>query len=252
MSSLANYIHDNKTALFDWLVFSISLSLGFIFPTLRDFAVSPGFSYWMLSALLLYIAGAWLKHLPLSCRLNKSGNVRKGIPYAIFLMIGHWCIFLVVVLFSIAAAGKIAGMLLVNEATTTNMGVVFSSILISAFVTWLVFRDKSPAKTSARFSAQYLFRRELFADIFLITGVSILSFVFWEKGIIAMLSSRPAATISEIWFLFVFLAVTYMFCYLPLRYLFLLEDHFRSRTWKRMLFIFAMLLIRSILEMINI
>jgi hypothetical protein len=60
MRTTKDYIQKNNTALFDWLVFAISFSLGFIFPGLKAFASSPSFSFWMLAALLLYISGAWL------------------------------------------------------------------------------------------------------------------------------------------------------------------------------------------------
>ena len=102
------------------------------------------------------------------------------------------------------------------------------------------------------FSAKYLFRRELVADIFLLAAVSILSFVFWEKGIISLLSHRKTASVGDVWFLFVFLAIAYIIFYLPLRYLFLVEDHFSRKTWRRMLLIFAFLLIKSLFEMLKI
>jgi hypothetical protein len=92
MHSSKDYIRQNKTALFDWLVFWISLSLGFIYPSLRDFVISPSFSYWMMTALLLYSIGAMLKHLPLYYRLISSGKSPRQISYLLLLVTGHWII----------------------------------------------------------------------------------------------------------------------------------------------------------------
>ena len=252
MSNSKDYIQKNKAAFFDWLVFSTSFCLGFIFPSLKDFVISPWFSYWMLSALLLYTSGVWLKHLPLYYRIIKAGHSQKKIPYVLFLIIGHLLILLTVTIFAESAVRKILDLPSVSEKNIDAGSFIFGNILTASFITWLVFRTGSKIKSVVRLSEKYLFRRELIADILLIAGVAILSFAFWEKGIIALIANKPATTIGDVWFLFIFLAIAYMLFYLPLRYLFLIEDHFSRNTWKRMLFIFALLLLKSLFEMIRI
>lgn len=42
----------NRPAIFDWMVFTLSFLLGFIFPGLGDFLRSPGFAWWMLGVLV--------------------------------------------------------------------------------------------------------------------------------------------------------------------------------------------------------
>jgi hypothetical protein len=120
-------------------------------------------------------------------------------------------------------------------------------MIVAGFITWIVFRHKKKIKPNERHTPEFLFRRELIADILLVSGVSIFSFIFWEKGILPMLASRPASAVSDIWFLFIILGITFVLFYLPLRYLFLVEDHSNRQTWKRMLLIFSLLLIRSLL-----
>src|SRR5512137_1039015 len=95
MGKFQQYIQHNRAAIFDWAVISISFLLGFIFPTLKDFIVSGGFQNWMFAALVCYCAGVLLKHLPLSYRLQFARP--RSVPYIIFLLIGHWLIFLVVI-----------------------------------------------------------------------------------------------------------------------------------------------------------
>jgi len=251
MNKSIDFLRGNKSAIFDWLVIVTSLSLGFVFPTLMDFVVSPWFSYLLLAALLLYVAGAWLKHLPLYYRLSEADNSPLRLPLTIFLGIGHWCLLLVAVLFSISTIRRIAG-IKINPTEGSNGYDILISIALSVFITWLVFRTKVKPRKIFVLSEKYLFRREMVADIFLIIAVSIFSFTFWEKGIMALLANRPTASFTDIWYLFIFLVIAYMLCYLPMRYLFLVEDHFSNKTWKRMLLIFALLLLRSLLEMINI
>ncbi len=252
MNKSIDFLQENKSALFDWMVFVTSFSLGFIFPSLLDLIISPWFSYLILSALLLYVAGAWLKHFPLYYRLNETGNSPLRLPFILFLIIGHWCLMLVIVLFSISTIRRLAGIKNIATDNGSNGYDILISIVVSAFITWLIFRSKPGLKKKIGVSAGYLVRRELVADICLVIAVSIFSFAFWEKGIMAMLANRPTTSFTDIWFLFIFLAIAYMLCYLPMRYLFLVEDHFSSKTWKRMLLIFGLLLLKSLLEMINI
>jgi len=252
MTNQQKIIQENKAAAFDWLVLGISFSLGFVFPTLWDFVRSPGFSLWMLIALILYSAGAWLKQEPLYYRLYTSGNPHKGVPYTLFFIIGHWIILFVVTIFSISAIRKITGIPLANPQKGEDGWVMLLEMAIASVATWLVFRSQPKFKKGVVLSSTYIFRRELIGDICLVIGVSIFTFAFWEKGVIALLASRPTNSISDIWFLFLFLAIAYMLCYLPLRYLFLVEDHFSSRTWKRMLLILGILLLRSLFVMLKI
>lgn len=241
-----NYIEKNRTILFDWIVFTTSFFLGFIFPTLADLAASPVFSWLMLISFLLYIAGAVLKRVPLYDRMFRSGISPREIPYKLFLFIGHWMILFAVILLSQPAVSK-----LFRAGTFNSTDSTFVSLILSVFITWLVFDNKKQVKKQQRFSENYLFRRELIADIFLLVAVSFFTFAFWEKGILSLLENRPSAGIADIWFLFVFLSIAYMLYYLPLRYLFLVEDHTSRQTWQRMLFFFGLLLIRSLLVMLD-
>ncbi len=252
MMPISKYIFKNKAAYFDWLVFGISFSLGFIFTSLRDFLTSPGFSLWMLAALLLYSMGAALKHLPLRFRLSNSGMPVKKMPILIFLVIGHFCIFYMVIFFSISAIKKIftAGSAIV-KSTAGNPDILIA-ILAAIFITWLVFRPKREISRKVIYSGKNLFIMELVADILLVIAVSILSFAFWEKGVVALLTRKTVSNIGDIWFLFVFLSITYILFYLPLRYLFLIDDHNHSGTWKRLLLIFGLLLLKSLFEILKI
>lgn len=252
MNKPIDFLQENKSALFDWMVFLTSFSLGFIFPSLLDLIVSPWFSYLILAALLIYIAGAWLKHFPLYYRLNETGDSPLRMPFTIFLIIGHWCLMLAIVLFSISTIRRLAGIKIIVTEDGSNGYDILIAIVAAAFITWLIFRGKTNLKSRMGVSASYLVRRELVADICLVIAVSIFSFAFWEKGIMVLLANRPTVSFTDIWYLFLFLVIAYMLCYLPMRYLFLVEDHFSIRTWKRMLLIFALLLLRSLLEMINI
>lgn len=250
MNTKIKYIRENKSALFDWLVFFVSISLGFVFPTLKDIVISPSFSYLMLAALLLYSIGAWLKHVPLSCRIVKSGIPYNQISLLLALLIGHWLIIFTVIYLSQSAALKLLGFAKNNSKVSEQ--VIYASLFLATYITWIVFQSKKKIKEIQKYSSTYILRRELVADIFLIAGVSILSFVFWEKGVMALLIKRPAATFREVGFMFLGLCIAYFLFYLPLRYLFLIEDHSSNQTWKRLLLIFGLLLIRSLFEMLSI
>jgi hypothetical protein len=247
-----DYILKNRAALFDWSVLSVSFLLGFIFPTIKDFITSPGFYYWMLAALLLYVVGAALKHLPLSYRITYSAKTLKPVPYIIFLLVGHWFIILFLVIFSEPAIRHILHLKPLTKNDSLSGGMIISATFIAAFVTWLVYRSKGNRKKRKKYSTDYLFRMELTADILLTAGVSILSFVFWEKGALAMLSRASTQTIGDIWFLFIFLAILFLFFYLPLRYLFFMEDREGGRNRRRLFLIFGFMLLKALFEMLNI
>ena len=252
MQPFNKYTPENKAAFFDWLVFGISFSLGFIFTSLKDFLTSPGFSLWMLTALLLYAIGAALKHLPLGYRMSRSGMSVKKMPILVFLVVGHFCIFFVVIFFSIPALKKMftSGAALVKR-TSDNPDILIS-LLAAIFISWLVFRPKTEIREKMTLSSNSLFIMELIADIFLVVAVSILSFAFWEKGVVALLTRKAVNNIGDVWFLFVFLSITYILFYLPLRYLFLIDDNNHRGTWKRLLLIFGLLLLKSLLEIVKI
>jgi hypothetical protein len=252
MLNTHKYNQESKAALFDWLVFGISFSMGFIFTSLKDFVASPGFTIWMLAALLLYTIGAALKHLPLRYRLGRSGKAIKEIPLFYFLLAGHFCIFCIVVFFSEPAVIKLFASGPAPVKSKPDNPNILRPILAAIFVTWLIFRPKRVVRKKINFSANSLFIMELVADIFLVAGVSILSFAFWEKGIFALLTRKPVSSIGDVWFLFVFLSITYILFYLPLRYLFLIEDYQEGATWKRLLLIFGLLLLKSLLEILRI
>lgn len=239
----------NRPAIFDWMVFTLSFLLGFIFPGIGEFVRSPGFAWWMLAVLVLYITGVWLKHIPLSQRLQRP-NSKNIMGYVVFLIAGHWCIIMVLMILSEVAVFKLLGLKPLSENNPTGSFFVFSVMILSGVVTWMVFRNKTLPRSYKPKPDYYLFRRELFADIFLILSVSVLTFVIWEKGIMAMLSNKPVESLSEVWFLFIILSITYLLLYLPLRYMYLIEDR-SGQSWRRMMLIFAFLLLRSLFEIIR-
>ncbi|HEV7782814.1 MAG TPA: hypothetical protein VGO58_16175 [Chitinophagaceae bacterium] len=252
MTAAKDYLQTNRAALFDWIVLVTSFLLGFAFPSLKDLVTSPGFFNWMLASLLLYIAGAALKHLPLSYRLTHSGKTIKPVPYIIFLIVGHWFIILFLVILSESAIRNLFQLAPLTDKNAASWQLITGALVTASFVTWLVYRSKSNRKKRKKYKEGFLFWMEMMADILLIAGVSIFSFIFWEKGVMAMLGKAPAKTMGDIWFLFVFLSILFLFFYLPLRYLFFIEDRERGRNRRRLLLIFAFILIKAIIEMIGI
>ncbi len=252
MNRQFSYIQQNKSALFDWLVFFISLSLGIAFPSLRDFISSHHFTNWMLAALLLYTIGTLLKHKPVYYRLIRSGKPIRKVPFLFFLLIGHWLIFLMVIIFSESSIRRIFHLPPIDSRKGSDGWIIFASITIATLITAIVFRSRRKIKNIDQLSSTALLRQEIVGEVFLIAAVSILSFVFWEKGILTLLTAKPTATIGDVWFMFVFLTICYILFYLPLRYLFLIEDYSNRKTWKRMLLIFGLLLLKSLFEMLKI
>lgn len=250
MEKFQHYIQHHRAAIFDWSVITISFLLGFIFPTIKDFAGSGGFHYWMLAALLSYSAGAALKHLPLCYRLHVAGQPR-AVPYILFLVVGHWFIFLFVIIFAEPAFRELVALPPLTQKNTGSWQQILAASVISAFVTWLVYRNKSKWKGRKEGAAGTLFYRELIADILLISSVSIFSFACWEKGVMAMLARSSTQTIGDIWFLFVFLAILFLFFYLPLRYLYFVEDREGGRNRRRLFLLFGFMLLRALFEMLN-
>ena len=246
MQILWNDIKKNRPAIFDWLVFTISLSLGFIFPSLKEIAAFTPFSAWMLACLVLYVAGVLLKRRPLYYRLAMYGSTQKEIPYAFFLIVGHWVIMLFLVIFSEEAFRKLTGLPMINKEDAASGLSVFTSIVTAAFITWLVFKKGN--KKAKPISEANLFYRELIADILLISTVAMLSFVFWEKTILVAIQHMPINGIGDAIMLFIFLSFAYMLFYLPLRYLYLIDGQADGFAWKRLLLIFLLILIRGLFE----
>lgn len=252
MTSPKDYIQTNRAALFDWLVIFISFSLGLAFPALSDFIRSPGFFNWMLTALLLYIAGAALKDLPLSHRLSFRAGSPKPVPYVLFLVIGHWLIMFFLVILAEPAIRKLLQLPALTDDNAASWQLMLGATVLATFVTWLVYRSKSNRKKRKNHSPGFLFRMELVADLLLIAAVSIFSFVFWEKGVMGMLGRASTRTIGDIWFLFIFLSILFLFFYLPLRYLFLIENREGGSNRKRLFLIFGFILLKALFEMLNI
>jgi hypothetical protein len=244
-----NFQYD-RPAVFDWLVFILSFSLGFIFPNTGEFVLSKQFSGWMLVILVLYAAGSWLKHIPLSYRIIKTGRKRES-PLMIFLLAGHWCIMLLLIIFAESAFFSLLGMPSMIDKNVKNDSFIFFTMIFSLYLTWLVYRSKKLPKSYKEHSAVWLARRELVADCLLIASVSVLTYVLWEKGIMTLLGMKAVESFLEVCFLFVMLSITYILLYLPLRYLYLIEDLSNRQTWKRMLLIFAFLLLRSFFEIMK-
>ena len=92
----------------------------------------------------------------------------------------------------------------------------------------------------------------MLADLLLVAGVSIISFIFWEKGIMGMLDRVDKKSIGTIIFLFFFLAALFVFFYLPMRYLFFIEDREGGRNRKRLFLIFGFILLKAVFEMLRI
>ena len=243
-----NKLKENKPAIFDWLVFIFSFSLGFIFPSLAQFVASRSFSNWMLAALVLYVVGVLLKHRPLYYRLAISGNKQEAIPYLLFLIIGHWVIMVAVIIFAEEAFRRITGLPQIGAGGASGYS-TFLGIFIAAFITWLVFRPAG--KNIKPLSKSNLFYRELIADTILITGVAMLSFVFWEKSILAVMTQMPMGSIGDVCMRFILLSLAYIMFYLPLRYLYLVEDHFSKGAWRRLMLIFGFIVLRGLLAALH-
>jgi hypothetical protein len=248
---LKNHIQQNRAALFDWTVILTSFLLGFIFPTISEFIASPSFHGMMLAVLLVYTAGAALKHLPLSYRLSQSSKTIRPIPYTFFLVVGHWFIFFIVTIVAEPAFRSIVGLPAATKENTMRGWSLLISSLLAACITWLVYRSKTKRQPEKEYTATH-FRQEVVADILLTTSVAVLSFLFWEKGVMAMLERAKTENFGDIWFLFFFLCILFVFFYLPLRYLYFIEDREGGRNRRRLLLIFAFMLIRAIFRMLGI
>ena len=252
MSGSRETIQRNRANLFDGAVITVSFMLGFIFPTISDFAQSSEFSYWMLTALVGYMLGVFLKHLPLSYRMSFQSYNPRVPPYLLLLLVGHWFIMLLLFIFSEPALRAILHRPPLGENNTTSGGLMAIAITSSVILTWQVYRRKADRKKRKNYSADRLFYQEIIADFLLVAAVSIMSFAFWEKGVIAMLARAKTQTFRDIWFLFVFLSVMFVFFYLPLRYLYFVEDKVGGRNRRRLFYIFVIMLLRALFELVNL
>ena len=244
------YIERNRPAVFDWMVICISFLLGFIFPTLSDFIRSPDFYTWILVSFLVYTAGAALKDGPLSQRLSFSSEGPRPVPYVIFLAVGHWFIFFFLLILAEPLIRQLLGLAPLTPDNTANPAMLALCSVWAGCLTWLVYRRKTNRPFRKKRSASSLYRQEIVADILLTASVSVITFIFWEKGALAMLGNMQKASIGAIVFQFLLLAILFILVYLPLRYLYFIED--RGHPGRRLLQVFAFLLIRALLDMLQI
>ena len=66
-----------------------------------------------------------------------------------------------------------------------------------------------------------------------------------------MMAHMPVNGVGDVIMLFIFLGVSYVLFYLPLRYLYLIEDHFSRQAWRRLLLIFILILLRGLFEAVR-
>lgn len=239
-------IQQHKPAIFDWLVLTISLIMSLVFPRLSDLVNSSIFSGWMLTVLLIYTAGLWLKRKPLYLRISHREKKDPNVLYLLFLIIGHWVIMLGVVIVAEVAFRQIVGLPALADTDQRSGYSVFTAIVISIAITWVAF--KPVRKFNKEDTAKHLERRELLGDILLIAGVSMLSFVVWEKSLVEAMTQMTADSYGQLFGLFIFLSICYLLFYLPLRYLYLVEETSSKQTWRRLLLIFLLILIRGLFE----
>lgn len=247
MQSPVNYIHQNRTFIFDWLVFVTTLMMGFVFPSLGTFVASVDFSMWMLVALVLYTSGSWLKRVPLYLRNDMSGHALRKISWILFMVIGHWIILYIATLFAVPAWCRIFHYPLPKGFDSISSKATFLCMIPPTVITWIVYRRAKLRKQLSSYNSNQLFYQELVADIMLICSISFFTFTFWEKGAMAMMSNKPISTIGDVFFLVFFLSICYVMFYLPLRYLYLVEDHTSNQTRKRLALILGLLLIRALI-----
>ncbi len=246
------YIEQNRPALVDWFVFSASTLLGFAFPNVLGIATKLWVSKAMLAALVLYTVGAWLKKLPLYYRLIIEKKGERDIPYQFFLVVGHWLVLLVVTLFAEPAARMVVGLApgSLDDVLANLTGIAYCS-LVSAAITALVFWPKKKLFTKTVYHADFRFRRELVADCCLVISITVFTFAFWEKGVMTLFD-RPISQVSDIFYSFLTMGACFVLFYLPLRFLYLIEDHSHNQTWKRLLIIFSLVLLRTVLVILGL
>jgi RsiW-degrading membrane proteinase PrsW (M82 family) len=164
--------------------------------------------------------------------------------FLLFLIIGHWVIMLGVVIVSEPAFRQLTGLPPLTDDDQRSGYSVFTAIVLSIALTWLAF--KPVKKFSKPVSSNALERQELLGDILLIAGVSLLSFVVWEKSLVEAMTQMDADSFGQLFALFIFLALCYLLFYLPLRYLYLIEERSGRQAWKRLLLVFMIILLRGL------
>jgi len=252
MAHPKDLIKKHRTALFDWLSFLLSFSLGFVFPDPGSFAASGIFSTFIFWSLLVFITGALLKDAPLRHRFSQKGSKPPEVPFLLFLVLGHWIIMLAALLLAEPAARSLLGLAPAPVSNYTDSPGYWICFVLSFVFTWIVFRSKKRGLITEEYEPRRLAGQEWLADGLLLVGVGCLSFVFWERSLLGMMTSREIRSFSEIWYLFFLLSFAYLLFYLPLRYLFLVEDYRNGRTWQRLMFLFGLLLLRSLIEMLRL
>ena len=242
----------SRSALFDWIVFLTSFSLSFVFPGFVSLVASPVFPWLIFSSILFYAIGAWLKHLPLDIRAALPSYKKRTFPLKYAMMFGHWLIFYGALYMLRLHIQNFFGVHFPGEKSGETDWYLWFCFLFPIFITWLVYRD--PRKyLPLKYTETSLFRRELAGDILLCLSVSVLTFFFWERGVMGLMTkdifpkNAPGLAIQ-----FLILAVCFVLFYLPLRYLFLIEDHSSRQTWQRFLLIFGFLSIRFLFILLDL
>jgi len=234
----------SRSAMFDWVVFFTSFSLSFVFPGFINLVASPAFPWLILGAIFLYTLGAWLKHLPLDIRASLPAYKKRTFPLKYAMMFGHWLILYGALYMLRLHLQNFFGLHFPGEKSGETDWYNWFCLLFPVFITWLVYRGTRKNNRN-KYTENLLFRRELVADILLCLSVSVLTFFFWERGVMGLMTkdifpkNAPGLMIQ-----FLILAICFVLFYLPLRYLFLVEDHSSRQTWQRFFLIFGFLAIR--------
>lgn len=242
----------SRSALFDWIVLFTSFSLSFIFPGFVSLMASGVFPVLIYGAIIFYAVGAWLKHLPLDIRAALPNYKPRSFPLKYAMILGHWLILYGALYLVRAQLKEFFHLEWQGDKPEETDWYNWISIFLSVFITWLVYR--APRKNvPKKYDEQALFRRELTGDILLCISVSIFTFIFWERGVMGLMTKDifPRA-FPGIAIQFLFLAICFVLFYLPLRYLFLVEDHSSRQTWQRFLLIFGFLSIRYLFILLEL
>lgn len=235
-----------RAEVFDWFTFFLSLSLSLVFPSLRDMADPAIYSPYIFGCMVLYTTGALLKDFSLRDRLHRTHQAPRAVSYLIFMLVGHWMIFLFAIVFSDATIRSLLGYPAHADRVLTESGGLY--MIIPALITWLVFKSKSRPVKWFRFSPGVMNRVEGVADLLLFFGVGGLSFLFWERGILGIVSASQLPGVGIVLFWMVLLGICFVLFYLPLRYLFMVDDYQPGATVRRLLIIFGVLFLRFLVE----
>ncbi len=242
----------SRAALFDWIVFMTSFSLSFVFPGFVSLIASPSFPWLIMGSIIFYALGAWLKHLPLDIRADLPAYKKRTFPLKYAMMFGHWLILYGAMYMSRIHLQNFLGIHFQGAKPDETDWYNWSIFFIAIFITWLVYR--APRKNiSKNYSEKGLFKRELTGDILLCLSVSVLTFFFWERGVMGLMTKdifpkNAPGLLAQ----FIVLAICFVLFYLPLRYLFLIEDHSSRQTWQRFILIFGFLAFRFLFILLDL